>query len=272
MSNPYLSHPDTNAKLNISKFSASNGGAIHVYNSTIHVNTGNIHFGNNRASLGGAMFFEYGTMNINSNKSVEFVTNIAQIQGGAICIKAGIHSSVIVGDYGNLLVNNSAFQGGTLYVVPSSFAIEVGYQSSINFVNNTAVNVGGAVYAELQAAAPCLFMITDYSAKISFIGNYAQLGIGNHMYGTSMRADECDAEHTEWGKKQGKGYCLHQDDAFDEHINISFDPKTLSLVSYMLLCMCVSVTLMANHSVPMSRTFSPISACIVVKPLHYLPV
>ena len=77
--------------------------------------------------------------------------------------------------------NNSAFQGGALYVIPSSFATEVGYQSSVNFINNTVLDVGGAVYAEMQSAASCLFMVTDYSAKISFIGNHADGSVGHHV-------------------------------------------------------------------------------------------
>ena len=59
------------------------------------------------------------------------------------------------------------------------------------FVNNTAGDVGGAVYAEKQSAAPCLFIGTDYSAKISFISNIAIKHIGQHIYGTSVRDLNC---------------------------------------------------------------------------------
>ena len=86
-------------------------------------------------------------MIINSNVSVEFVMNSAQVKGGAIQIEAGIHPSIIVHDYSKLLLfNNSAFQGGALYSTMSSLLMTtVGYQSSIQFINNTAFDVGGAV-------------------------------------------------------------------------------------------------------------------------------
>ena len=32
---------------------------------------------------------------------------------------------------------------------------------------------------------------TDYSAKISFIGNSAQRGVGHHKYGASVKDDSC---------------------------------------------------------------------------------
>ena len=93
------------------------------------------------------MLFCYGTMHINSNKSVEFITNTAQALGGAIYIESGASPSIIVDKSAGLLFfNNTAFQGGALYVIPSSFTIKVEYQSSVNFVNNTALDIGGAVY------------------------------------------------------------------------------------------------------------------------------
>ena len=75
----------------------------------------------------------------------------------------------------------------------SSFIITVGYQSSIQFINNVAFDVGGAAYS--LSASPCTFMITDYSAEVSFKGNHAQHGVGHHMYGASVRAALCDRIH-----------------------------------------------------------------------------
>ena len=100
------------------------------------------------------------------------------MKGGAIFIEEGIHPSIIVGNYAKLLFfNNSAFQGGVLYSsMPSLLMATVGYQLSIQFINNTAFDVGGAVYS--QSSQPCIFMITDYSAKVSFIRNDAQRGVG----------------------------------------------------------------------------------------------
>ena len=91
-----------------------------------------------------------------------FIENAAHTQGGAIFV---IHSSIVADNFSTLLIlNNFAFQGGALSFVPSSFTVEVRYHSSIRFINNTAHDVGGAVYADVQPAAPCLFMVTDYSS------------------------------------------------------------------------------------------------------------
>ena len=170
------------------------GGALSLRNSTAHVNTSGIEFYDNRASVGGAIHFTYGSMVINTNKSLKFIMNSAQVNGGAIYIKTGVYPSIIVGNFSELMFfNNSAFQGGALYsIMPSLLVTTVGYQSSIQFINNTAFDVGGAVYS--QSSQPCIFMITDYSAKISFTGNYAQHGVGHHMYGASVRDDSCSID------------------------------------------------------------------------------
>ena len=76
--------------------------------------------------------------------------------------------------------------------MPSLLMTTMGYQSSIQFINNTAFDVDGAVYS--QSSQPCIFMITDYSAKVSFIRNYAQRGVGHHMYGASVRDNSCSIE------------------------------------------------------------------------------
>ena len=135
------------------------------------------------------MFFIYGT---NSNSSIKFITNILHKVEVVlyIIIYFGIldHPSIIVGESASLLLfNNSAFEEGALFITPS-FAITAGYQSSIHFINNITRNVGGAVYSE--SAFLCVFTITDYTAKISFTENSAQLGVGHHMYGAA-RCEGC---------------------------------------------------------------------------------
>ena len=88
-----------------------------------------------------------------------------------------------------------------------------------------AIDVGGAVYADMQSAAPCMFTVTDYSAEISFTRNHANSNIGHHIYGTSVRNDKCDRWHIIFAKMQGKPYCRkHDEKTHHEHINISFDP------------------------------------------------
>ncbi|MCG8621563.1 MAG: hypothetical protein MJE68_06125, partial [Proteobacteria bacterium] len=173
--------------------------------------------------------------------------NSAQRKGGAICIQEGVHPSIIVGNYSELLLfNNSAFQGGALYsTMPSLLMTTVGYQSSIQFVNNTEFEVGGAVY--FQSSQPCIFMITDldYSDKVSFIGNYAQRGVGQHMYGASVRDGSCSRDTIIFMNRQGKSHCFLPDEDSYRKLNISFDPglnETLSPVSSapQRVCLCDS--------------------------------
>ena len=124
------------------------------------MDTNDIQFYNNRGSLGGALYFAYSTMNISTNKTVKFIMNTAQLQGGAIHTSSGVHPAIIVGNYSNLLLlNNSACQGGALFTMLSSFMITAGYQSSIQFINNTALEVGGAVYS--LSSIPCILFIEN---------------------------------------------------------------------------------------------------------------
>ena len=236
---------DREANLTFSHNSADeDGGALTLTNSTAHVNTNNVKFYDNRGLFGGAMHSAYSTTIINTNSSMKFVVNSAKVRGGAICIQGNVHPAIIVDNYSKLFFfNNSAFRGGALYNTMSSLLmITVGYQSSIQFINNTAFDVGGAVYSELSQ--PCIFMITDYSAKISFTGNYAQRGVGHHMYGVSVRDKSCSAGYITLVNKQGKPHCLDKDS--DGYVNIfSFDPglnETLSPVSSapQRVCLCDS--------------------------------
>ena len=268
---------NNNANLNFSDNSALGGGAVYLRNTTILVDTDAINFYANRGTVGGAMYFLYGIMYINPNRSVMFNSNMAQLQGGAIYIESGVGSSIIVNESAKLLLfNNSAFQGGALYIQTSSFAIKVEYQSSVHFMYNTAFDVGGAVYSQMQSVAPCMFMVTDYSAEMSFIGNYANSNVGHHMYGTSVRDSNCDAFHIHLANKQGKSYCWLQHETSHEHINISFHPglnETLSPVSSTpwRVCLCDSngkpqcanfSQIFTNVSIYRGETFT-LSACVV---------
>ena len=270
---------DREANLTFSHNSADYGGALFLVNSTFYVNTNNIKFYDNRASVAGAIFFLYGIMIINTNKSVIFIMNFAQLQGGAIYIQSHVCPSIIVNNYSKLFFfNNSAFRGGALYsIMPSLLMTTVGYQSSIQFINNTALDVGGAVYS--QSTQPCIFMITDYSAKISFTGNYAQRGIGHHMYGASVRDDSCSAQFITLVNKQGKAHCSIPDKDSDGYVKLnifSFDPdlnETLSPVSSapqrVCLCdsngkpQCANISyIFTNTSVYRGETIT-LSTCIV---------
>ena len=85
---------------------AAYGGALSLQNSIAHVNTSGIEFYDNRASAGGAIYFTYRSIIINTNTTLKFITNSAQVSGGAIYIEAGVHPSIIVG---NLNIPNYSF-------------------------------------------------------------------------------------------------------------------------------------------------------------------
>ena len=234
------------ANLIFSHNSANVGGALRLLNSIVHVNSSGIEFYDNRASSsGGAIGFLYGTMVISTKILVQFIMNSAQKRGGAIFIQEGVHPTIIVGNYTKLILfNNSAFQGGAVYSsMPSLLMTTMGYQSSIQFINNTAFDVGGAVYS--QSSQPCIFMITDYSAKVSFIRNYAQRGVGHHMYGASVRDYSCSRDIIISVNGQGKPHCSYIYEEPEGYVNISFDPglnEILSPVSSapQRVCLCDS--------------------------------
>ena len=232
----------TNASVNFKHNFAFTGGAIYLENSKLNFNANAILFYNNSATRGGAIFSYDGVTLINCNHIANFSMNFAVV-GGAFFIIGINHRSISVVNSSKLLFyNNSAFQGGALYIRPSSFTIDVGQQSKIQFVNNSAVDAGGAVYSEMRAASPCMFLISDYSPEISFIGNHAGQGIGHHMYGTSVRDDRCD--HMFMSQVKGKPYCV-QNKTTSNLINITLHPdldEVLSPVSSTpwRVCLCDS--------------------------------
>ena len=267
----------TDAELNFINNSVTiGGGAILLQMATIIVETNAVNFYDNRGQSGGAIFIVYGTLFIKSSGSVVFIMNTA-LQGGAVYIYSGSHSSIIVDDSAKIFFsNNSALQGGALYVIPSSFAVKVGYQSSVQFINNTATDVGGAVYSEMASTVPCIFLVTDYSAELSFIGNHAKLHIGHHIYGTGIRLDKCDRNDVRMAYENGKPYCWYQDQTSDGYIKFSFNPglnETLSPISSapwrVCLCdsngepLCANLSqIFLNISVYHGETFT-LSACVV---------
>ena len=105
-------------------------------------------------------------------------------------------------------------------------------------MNNTATHVGGAVCTETMSLSRgvCIFMVTDYSADILVLGNYAKHNIGHHMYGASARYDGCNYYAFHLPDKKGIPYC----NSDFHHINISFHPETLSPVSSspQRVCLC----------------------------------
>ena len=129
----------------------------------------------------------------------------------------------------------------------------------------------------MQSAAPCMFMVTDYSAEISFSRNSAQLGVGHHMYGTSARDSKCNYKHINiyMADKQGKPYCRKRG-PYHGHVNISFDPGLNEILSPVSsapwrVCLCDSngktqcasfSQIFTDVSIYRGETFT-LSACVV---------
>ena len=259
---------NTNASVHLCHNCASRGGAVYLYVGTkVIVNeNANVLFYNNSAIRGGAVYSAFAIMQIYTGTGLQFISNTAD-HGGAVFIHSitNICSAIIVNNFAALVfANNSAFQGGALYITPSSFTIEVGLESKLKFVNNTVIDVGGAVYSELQTASPCLFLVTDYSAVISFIGNNAKRSVGHHIYGSSMRSAKCDRVQVIFTNRRGKPYCWHWDkNNISQHINLVFQPdlnQTLSPVSSVpwRVCLCDS------NDRPQCASFSQIFTSVSV--------
>ena len=90
---------------------------------------------------GEALYLQYANLRIEESSAVNFSMNFAQLQGGGIFIIETIHPSITIKNFANILFfNNSASQGGALYIIPVSFTINIS-QSSIQFINNIAFDL-----------------------------------------------------------------------------------------------------------------------------------
>ena len=240
-----------NASVYFSHNSAFRGGALYLRRTNTMIGQdAKLLFCDNTAAEGGAVYLAFADINAYAHGVVQFIRNTA-IQGGAVFVHSypsSICSAIIVGNSSTFIFsNNFALQGGALYIITSTFAIQVGLKSRIQFTNNTAANVGGAVYSEMQAAQPCMFQITDNSAVISFTTNNAGLSIGQHIYGSSIRYSKCDTDHSKmlWCNKTGKPYCWYSNQKVSDHAIITFQSglnQTLSPVSSApwRVCLCDS--------------------------------
>ena len=250
----------SNVSISFKHNKAFNGGTICMEFATKNIDTDSLFYNNTATSDGGAIYFYHSIMHIYCQCTVNFSMNVAHFQGGAIYAQAVSDRIIIVDSYTCLFFHkNSAFQGGALYTRPWRFTIEVRHHSSLQFVNNTAFDVGGAAYSDMQSASPCMFMVTNYLADISFIGNFAENSIGHHMYGTSLRDVKCDSTHMRLENKENYKfpYCLNKGEDTLKHANIFIRPglnETLSPVSSApwRVCLCDS------HGKPQCANWSQI--------------
>ncbi len=169
---------------NFTSNSAYRGGAIHNYGIITNIEVGTTFTSNSATVAGGAVYNEYGTINLGS---ADFTSNTSSGgQGGAICNLSTISNSS--GDYSN----NSASWGGAI-VNYGSFTIKDG-----TFTSNSATTSGGAIYNRSGAT----LTITNEDFK----SNSALYGGAIINYGTTSIADSLFIENTATGYYGGAIY------------------------------------------------------------------
>ena len=169
------------------------GGAMYLKLSDFIVNNSVIRFLNNSAkgvAHGGAIYQTQSNIYVSEHGAIYFANNSVSSLGGAIYHRDG---DVItsVDKYSRMLFyNNSASQGGALYIQHSGI-IQVGRDSHVEFSHNTAKKFGGAVHAYDQT---CLFRFESSSSTVLFRENVAKEGVGMHVYGASIKSWGCQCE------------------------------------------------------------------------------
>lgn len=173
------------------------GGAMSSYYCSINITGSNVFFMSNAATLwGGALHSENSNINVSEYANLSFIHNTAstQGQGGAMLVTAGTFN---VERHSNLLIaNNSAYQGGGLYLYSAYMQISI--NTVMYFANNTASDVGGAIYALVRPNFPCLYVVGYVyyhglnNSTVEFDNNMAGEGIGEHIYGGSIRSTRCN--------------------------------------------------------------------------------
>ena len=184
------------------KSTAINGGAVSLYNSTVHI-CGDSFFENNKASVGGAFEIEGSILTMNGTSAIVFCNNTAQTAGGSI--KSSDDSQInLSGDI--QFDSNTAENGeGGAMALYDTTKVTLIPPLEARFIKNQASKTGGAIffadsfsYAQCVAnaePADCFLVInTSYSLlnstpiALTFINNVADIG-GTVLYGGQL--DKC---------------------------------------------------------------------------------
>jgi predicted outer membrane repeat protein len=139
----------------INNTAAANGGAVYA-NSYSKVNMGNCIFENNAANgtssnlQGGAVYVGYmANMTIVSSN---FTKNYAKYRGGAIYAQSKgtltIKGSKFIGNDANVYAASPNGQGGAIF----TYGCEIYVQDNCEFINNTAGDLGGAIFIDSSSA------------------------------------------------------------------------------------------------------------------------
>ena len=166
-------------------------GAISLEESCFSITNATLLFRNNTAvgEAGWAISLIGSRINIREHANVTFINNMATLQGGAVYQSISGHISIDI--HSRLeFYSNSAGQGGALYLT-SPGSLVVGHNSFILFANNSALEVGGAVYAYTHLDLPCFLFLMSYSSVLKFEENSATNGGLHIYYGASIRSAKC---------------------------------------------------------------------------------
>ena len=134
------------------------GGAMLLEDSSLIIKSAKMDLIRNSAqgtAYGGAILQTKSSIHISEYAQVNFVSNTATIQGGAVYHYT--YSPLFIDNHSSLVFyNNSAEQGGAFYLYYGE-TISVGAYSYIEFRNNKATkHYGGAIYVNTQV---CLFFL-----------------------------------------------------------------------------------------------------------------
>ena len=107
-----------------------------------------------------------------------------------------------------LLANNTSTRGGAIYLYSSVIKISEG---TIIFQYNTALDVGGGLYAVVGPDSPCFYFpgvgYTGYiNGTIEFENNIAKSGVGQHIYGSSTLDARCSYDY--FNNEPSTPFCL----------------------------------------------------------------
>ena len=175
------------------------GGALSIASSYLFIQNSTLFIENNSATkyAGGGIFMSSSSLSVTKNSEVFFTANQAPLQGGAVL---SLGSNISIDSSSLMITNNSANQGGALYLTASA-TLSIGSDSVVLFGYNTAADRGGAVYINtiIELSLPCFLVLTNYSSMVIFEGNIAKSEIGMDVYGASIRSSACAKNSKQMG-------------------------------------------------------------------------
>ena len=146
------------------------GGVMHAYYSR-SITVGNCSFGSNRASNNGGVVYVYKSIISTIFKNSCMFFNNSAYEGGVVYVRKGSFK-----DMGNMYFGNTASNGGVLILLGGDVNI-----MASSFVNNTARNTGGILYVpnDVHKDHITLAVSTFYSNQASSGGVITLLGNDN---------------------------------------------------------------------------------------------